>query len=702
MYRQAIRHLIDEVALTEEFFRAGIVAIDITEAEPFTGDRTGHEDEIIGTKEQSDEYAYHTVSSDRVPVRPHAVPRSIPECLIRNRIRTKVFLIYNRISSHVTRSDSPDNTRNRRRFLKGLGALSIVGLAGCGDDGDGTDEPADTTEPMETTEPPEDTTVPPEDTTEPSEKTTEPPEKTTEPPTTTEPGDDIPDEDPATLLSFSDAPIVDAGQSTTITGSITNPYLFDVEDGTVELEGPDGWELSPAEGTTFDTLESQSAREASWEISLPEGADGEYELTATVTYSVAEGDDSADVTATLPITVDVWIGNEFTEVAHFEDIWENGIEDRMWENPQGEVQDGQGPSNWYQYRMDLSAFLPAGKIQIRIEDSFKNDGWGASIWDISLERDGEEVTYARVPYNDEEYLYENNASVDDFSEEQQWRFADAQDYLIYEFEVPDDPEELVAEITLRNGFIFSVRSSPPADVSKEDTSTTMTPALRVAYTGDSGGGVQDNEFTGFFLAPEVGLPHGPTYTYMNEDAIDKVDESEVGEERTPDQKGWDDVSAEFFFGYDEDNLYLRAEVTDDQHAAIGGADMWQADSLQIAAGNGGEYGPEMGVARVDGGTDTHQWVEGGGAGIDAIDASTGRDGTLTTYDLTIPWDALYENFTAEAGANAPFGVLINEADADDGERDAVLGWTLPGVNEEKSVDAIGTLLLENPLDGDGG
>jgi hypothetical protein len=53
MYRQAIRHLIDEVAETEEFFRAGIVAIDITEADPFTGDRTDHEDEIIGTKENT-------------------------------------------------------------------------------------------------------------------------------------------------------------------------------------------------------------------------------------------------------------------------------------------------------------------------------------------------------------------------------------------------------------------------------------------------------------------------------------------------------------------------------------------------------------------------------------------------------------------------------------------------------------------------
>jgi hypothetical protein len=57
-YRQAVRELIDEVAETEEFFRAGIVAIDITEDDPFTGDRTGHEDEIIGTKEQTDEYAY--------------------------------------------------------------------------------------------------------------------------------------------------------------------------------------------------------------------------------------------------------------------------------------------------------------------------------------------------------------------------------------------------------------------------------------------------------------------------------------------------------------------------------------------------------------------------------------------------------------------------------------------------------------------
>jgi len=58
MYRQAVNRLLAEVAETEQFFRAGIVAIDITEADPFTGDRAGHEEEIIGTKEKSDEYAY--------------------------------------------------------------------------------------------------------------------------------------------------------------------------------------------------------------------------------------------------------------------------------------------------------------------------------------------------------------------------------------------------------------------------------------------------------------------------------------------------------------------------------------------------------------------------------------------------------------------------------------------------------------------
>ncbi|GAA0251103.1 hypothetical protein GCM10009000_079400 [Halobacterium noricense] len=58
MYHQSLDRLLERVADTKEFHRAGIVAIDITEANPFTGDRSGYENEIIGTKEASDEYAY--------------------------------------------------------------------------------------------------------------------------------------------------------------------------------------------------------------------------------------------------------------------------------------------------------------------------------------------------------------------------------------------------------------------------------------------------------------------------------------------------------------------------------------------------------------------------------------------------------------------------------------------------------------------
>jgi IS4 transposase len=58
MYREAVGRLVDRLSKTDTFHRAGLVAIDTTEADPFTGDRTGHEDEIIGTKEETDEYAY--------------------------------------------------------------------------------------------------------------------------------------------------------------------------------------------------------------------------------------------------------------------------------------------------------------------------------------------------------------------------------------------------------------------------------------------------------------------------------------------------------------------------------------------------------------------------------------------------------------------------------------------------------------------
>jgi len=573
-----------------------------------------------------------------------------------------------------------DTDSDRRRFLKALGALSVVGLAGCGGDGD-DETPTDTEAGGNgngngngngTTE-------------------TETPTEPTETPTDTETpsGGDLPD-DPAPLIALIDEGI--SPEADTLNATITNSYLFEIQNGNVELEGPEDWELSPADGTSFDTLESQATREASWDLSLPDGVSGEYELTANVTYSA--GEEAADVTASLPITVDVWIGNEFAEIAHFEDVWSGGLEDRMWQPPGVEdFEDwgGHSPKGWYKYEFDVSAFLPADRIQFRFDDPYTGGGWGPSLWDTRLVADGEETQYLRTIFdNDEEYIYDGSSQQDVGGSEsdQGWRFADAQNYWVYEFEVPDDPDELVVEFTLRNAFQISARSFPSSDATKDDVTGTMTPALRIPYTGDAGGGITEMEVQVPDMGPEsvllgagIDLPHTDTFEIANESEVD----------------GADDISAAVYTGYDEDNLYLRVDVTDDTHVAKSGEDMWQGDSIQILAGNE-EYGPEDGISHVDGETATHEWFEGGSSGLDAVDVTTSRndDENLTQYELTIPWGSLYSDFTAEPGGNAPFGLLVNESDTDNDERDAWLGWPVPSPTKE--VGDLGTLLLENPIE----
>jgi len=362
----------------------------------------------------------------------------------------------------------------------------------------------------------------------------------------------------------------------------------------------------------------------------------------------------------------------------------------MWAPPSGSAPDWGGftPRNWYEFEYDVSAFLPAEQIQFQFSDPYTGGGWGPSVWDVQLLADDEEVQYLRATFSDEEpFLFEDTSQADTASEDfQSWRFADAQNYWVYEFDVPEDTDELTAEFTMRNGFLVSARSFPSSEVTKADVPATRTPALRVPYTGDSGGGVDDE--TGIntpempprqtYLAPGESLPHGPTANVANEDEVD----------------GAEDVSADVYTGYDEDNLYLRVDVADDTHVAVGGETMWQTDSIQVLAGNE-EYGPEYGFAHVDGETETYEWFSGGSAGLDAIDATTTRneDENLTRYELTIPWGALYTDFAAEPGDNAPFGLLVNESDDDDGERDAWLGWPRPAPGKE--ISGIGTLLLEN-------
>ncbi|WP_231188422.1 sugar-binding protein [Haladaptatus sp. DYF46] len=208
---------------------------------------------------------------------------------------------------------------------------------------------------------------------------------------------------------------------------------------------------------------------------------------------------------------------------------------------------------------------------------------------------------------------------------------------------------------------------------------------------------QDN---GEYVVPNTGggTDDEPAFTLLPEgDTFNDID----GDGET---SGPEDLSADVFLGYDTNNLYLRVELTDDTHAGISGADMWQADCLQWAVASNDTYGPEYGLSHVDGDTSIHRWIQGNeSAGTSAIAASTARSETTTTYEATIPWNAMFAQ-SKEPGDSFPFSVLINERDSD-GSRDAVLGWTLPGISTDKSPAGLGMLVLgsndaPNPVVGD--
>jgi len=185
----------------------------------------------------------------------------------------------------------------RRRFLKAVGVLGVTGLAGCGGDGDSTDTATDTEMPADTT-----TTTTTADT--PTDTTT----TTTTTTTTADTPTDTPTDTPAQPLGDPPEPLLSLGgasaspgETATVSGTLENPYLFVVQNVTVNLSGPSGWDISATGETSFDTIESQSEQSVSWEITVPDDASGANDLTATVEYESTSDAASVEVTSSVSV-----------------------------------------------------------------------------------------------------------------------------------------------------------------------------------------------------------------------------------------------------------------------------------------------------------------------------------------------------------------------------------------------------------------
>jgi len=262
-------------------------------------------------------------------------------------------------------SEEGANSTERRRFLKAIGALGVVGLAGCG--GDGDDETPTDTEAGGNGNGNGDGDTPTK--TETATATATPTE--TETPTPTESGPTLGD-DPAGLLTFDQDTLEPSDGSVTLTGTILNSYLHDIQDGSVELAVSDGWEITDESGTEFNTLGSQASQTAEWVISVPDDASGDYELSATVMYATTA--DEAEVTVDHTVSIfneqeaqSTWSAADYDVGENPEDSWEPMMNVDSWdiqEDDTGKYIELGGPGGARSF-LRYTEVGPARQVEVR-------------------------------------------------------------------------------------------------------------------------------------------------------------------------------------------------------------------------------------------------------------------------------------------------------------------------------------------------
>ena len=160
------------------------------------------------------------------------------------------------------------------------------------------------------------------------------------------------------------------------------------------------------------------------------------------------------------------------------------------------------------------------------------------------------------------------------------------------------------------------------------------------------------------------------------------------------------LSGQVWFDWDSSYLYVTADINDDNFSEPAtGVNIWQGDSLQMAATTGvpgssatvsdastnGHY--EYGAALTSLGDQVWRWIAPAGVATGAVtDAPvtiTRDDATNTTlYELAIPWS----DFTSavQPVAGTVFSISALDNDTDNGARLGFLQWG-GGIGSSKDV-----------------
>ena len=186
--------------------------------------------------------------------------------------------------------------------------------------------------------------------------------------------------------------------------------------------------------------------------------------------------------------------------------------------------------------------------------------------------------------------------------------------------------------------------------------------------------------------------------WPTDSAWTEVGESAPKSVKISDYRGNDDCSGRLRCAWDDQYLYVQAEVTDDVHVQkIAGEKLWGGDCIQLAlcpgkanlthGYNGRER--EIGLAFTEGGfAFAYQWMGGPRQGIlDNVPVIVKREGNQTRYCVAIPWSTLLMS-APKSGEVMSFSFTFNDNDA--GSLRGWLEWT-PGVCGGKDSSLFGEL-----------
>lgn len=212
---------------------------------------------------------------------------------------------------------------SRRRILSLIGSGGLIGIAGCFST---RSDPSTPTEAGAESDPnaSPDTGSSPETTSNQRFGNTTPTTARTNPPADTATATDtaicaLPD-GPTPLFVFDDGSpsshqyLADERLHVTpntemITGTITNPYLYELRNGEVRLTPPTAdWVIDPKSGTSFESMAPQTSQDASWTVTVPDEPGTEYTLRINEYYEACHqntyGPQIAEIPRDQPVVID--------------------------------------------------------------------------------------------------------------------------------------------------------------------------------------------------------------------------------------------------------------------------------------------------------------------------------------------------------------------------------------------------------------